>query len=207
MNTLTRILGAAVLILGTLGIVSFGVESCRRQQGSGAEVQANIAAGEAQTHEAQAGKADATVQDLQAKLDSKAKDLDRVSKERDALLKRLAAKPVPHVDPVVPNPGADTLDALEAAIADRDEVIAKDAELITVQAETITKQVQTIQVLTVARDEWRATAEARERQALAQEAATKAWKGAVSSAEWKGRAQGAGTVGTVWALTRLLGNL
>lgn len=188
---LSHILIGAGLVLGLWAAAVFGIDAYQKYKGRGNEVAAHIAEGEANAHQSQANASDAKISDLQAKVDSQAKDLGRLNAERDALLKRLAAKPVSHADPVGPNLSpTDALDALEAAVAERDEVIAKDAEVITSQAGIIKDQTVVIGQLMISRDEWKATAEARERQAIAQEAATKAWKDAVRSSKWSGRVQG-----------------
>ena len=119
-------LGAILLVLVALA----GVDSCRRHQGASSETQAAIHQGEANAHQTQAGEADAKVQDLQAKLEDQKQGLDRLTKERDVLLRKLAAKPVPHVDPSDPVPGPVALEAALSAISERDAVIAKDAEVI-----------------------------------------------------------------------------
>lgn len=188
---MSHIIIGAGLVLGLWAAAVFGIDAYQKYKGRGNEVTAYIAEGEANAHQSQAQAHDSQVANLQAKLESQAKDLGRLNAERDALLKRLASKPVPHVDPtgdgLSPN---DTLDALEAAVAERDEVIAKDAEVITSQAKTIQDQQALVVALSGSRDEWKATALARERQAIAQEAATKAWKEAVAVAEWKGGIKG-----------------
>jgi hypothetical protein len=179
-------LAAVLSILAVL----WGVSEWRQRSGSQAEVQANIESGVASANQTQAQASDALVSNLQAKVDGQQQDLDRVSKERDALLRKLASKPVPGANPADSVPGTDAMDALEAAVAIRDEVIAKDAEVIDSQKVIIDSQVGVISQLTLSRDSWKATAEARERQAMAQEAATRAWKKAVTSSKWVGRAQG-----------------
>lgn len=190
-------LGAILLVLASLA----GVDSCRKRQGSQAEVQAAIHQGEANAHQAQAQTSDAAYEDLKAKVDGQKQDLDRLNTERNALLRRLAAKPLPNPNHADHIPGSDALDALEAAIDVRDEIIAKDAEVIQAQAYFIEAQKAEIAVLVVSRDEWKATAEARERQAMAQAEATRAWKQAVTTSRWQGRGEGA----VVGALLGLLG--
>jgi hypothetical protein len=185
------LVGGLVLAFGLVGCLAFIAESCQKKHGNANEVTAHIAEGEANAHQSQANASDAKVSDLQAKVDGQAKELGRLNAERDALLKRLAAKPVPHADPVGSNLSpTDLVDALETAVADRDEVIAKDAEVIgKLEADSTVKD-SLIVALTTSRDEWKATAQARERQAIAQAAATEAWKKAVSSSKWTGRVQG-----------------
>lgn len=181
------IIGAALavaLILGSL----VGYQSCRTSQGSAAEVQANIASGAANVHQSQAQASDALEPNLKAKLADQTVILARVTGERDALRKQWAARPVPPdaLPPAAPDDRPALLEQLDLASA----VIEKDAAMIDNQSKVIETQALTIGTLTVSRNEWKLTAEARERQALAQEAATRAWKSAVTSSKWIGRAQG-----------------
>ena len=143
-------LGAILLVLASLA----GVDSCRKRQGSQAEHQAAVHQGEANAHQAQAQTSDAAYEDLKAKVDGQKQDLDRLNTERNALLRRLAAKPLPNPNHADHIPGSDALDALEAAIDVRDEVIAKDAEVIQAQAYFIEAQKSEIAALVVSRDEW-----------------------------------------------------
>lgn len=184
-------LGAGiVLAFGLVGLLAFITEGCEKKRGTQNEVTAHIAEGEANAHQSQANASDAKVSDLQAKVDSQAKELGRLNAERDALLKRLAAKPLPNPNHADPIPGTDLVDALEIAVSERDEVIAKDAQVIEAfKADSVVKD-SLITAIAKSRDEWKATAEARERQAIAQKAATDAWKKAVVASKWEGRVQG-----------------
>ncbi len=168
---LGQILTATAACLLIAGSLAYGLDSCHRKAGTQAEVQANIASGEANAHQTQAQASDKVAADLKAQLASREADLGRVITERDGLLKRMAAKPVPHLDHANPVPGSDLVDALETAVADRDEVIAKDAEVIgKLEADSVVKD-SLITALTIKSDEWKATAKARERQAAALQAA------------------------------------
>lgn len=181
---LWTIAGTLALLI-TLGAGTvFTVNSCRRKQASEAETQAHIASGEAHAHQTQAANADTLVADLKAKLENQAKQLDLVLAQRRELLRKLGASKPSSDDPSLaglpPLPIDDSRDAL----------IAKDAEVISAQAVVIDSQAVVIAGLTTSRDEWKATAEARERQARAQEVATDAWKKSVTTAEWKGGIKG-----------------
>lgn len=178
--------------LALLGIIAagtvFGVNSCRRRQASEAETQAYIASGEAGVHQSNATTSDTTVSDLKAKLADQTVILARVAGERDALLKRWNARSLPL--PALPSTTTDDRPALLEQLALASAVIEKDAAMIEDQSKVIETQALTIGTVTVSRDEWKATAEARERQARAQEVATKAWKQSVTSSKWVGRFQG-----------------
>lgn len=183
--TLAEILCGAALVLGLLAGTVLGIDSCHKKDGGKAETQATELKGEANAHEKQAREKDTKISDLQAKLDGQQKELGRLADERCALLRKLAIERAKRVNPGVPVGPVEPVSDL------RDEVIAKDAEVIAGQDKIIQGQTLFISTLTIARDEWKATAELRERQALAQEAATKAWKDAVTASRWSGRFEGA----------------
>ena len=183
MNLKAAAIGLGLILAILAGLA--GYNSCRKTQGSAAEVQANIAKGEANAHQSQAQASDAVVSDLQAKHLETKKALDRLTNERVALLKRLDVERQARLDAESAHPAT-----IEPIPDVRDAVIAKDAEVIAaLQADSTVKDSLIVQ-LTASRDEWKQTAEARERQALAQESATKAWKHAVTSSRWQGRIEG-----------------
>lgn len=171
--------------------LAWGIGDWQQGRGSQAEHNAAVAQGEANAHQSQAQAHDSEVANLQARLQAREADLGRLHAERDALLRKLAAKPKPGADPV-----GDDLSPIEPVGADDSEIellratVAKDAEVIeALEADSVVKDSLITEALR-SRDEWKATAEARERQALAQEAATKAWKDAVVASKWRGRAEG-----------------
>lgn len=187
-----KLIGGAVIAILFTGLLAVQVTSCRKKQATDAQTQADIAKGEANAHQTQAKASDAKVADLQAKLDTKGQDLARLQKERDGLLRKLASNPGSHR--VVGHPGdpggESVVDGRDSLISDLQAVVAKDAEVIDSQTTVITDQKTVILALTTSRDEWKATAESREKQAMAQEAATKAWQKAVVSAQWSGGFKG-----------------
>jgi len=183
MNLKAAAIGLGLILAILAGLA--GYNSCRKTQGSAAEVQANIAKGEANAHQSQAQASDAVVSDLQAKHLETKKALDRLTNDRVALLKRLDVERQARLDAESAHPAT-----IEPIPDVRDAVIAKDAEVIAAQTVVIGQKDAEIVQLTTSRNEWKATAEARERQALAQEAATKAWKQAVTSSRWQGRIEG-----------------
>jgi len=182
-TTLSEILCGAAMALGLLAGVVFGIDSCNRDAGQAAQNQATEFKGEAKTHETQARAQDGRAEELQAKLDRREADLARLMAERDRLLRQrvvVQASPVPST-PDIPLPMRDN----------RDDIITSDALVIEAQGNQILEQKALISSLTVSRDEWKATAELREKQAMAQEQATTAWKKAVSTSKWQGRIEGA----------------
>jgi hypothetical protein len=184
---LTYILGALAAGLLIWWGVASALDAYHQHQGTQAETQAHILSGESNAHQTIAQSSDAKIPNLQAKVDNQAAALGRLTAERDALLRKLAAQV-----PTVPS-GPDSASPIPtpASVPDvRDSVIAKDAEVIASQSKQIQDQQAVIVALTGSRDEWKATAELRERQALAQEAATNAWKSAVKESRWRGRIEG-----------------
>ena len=171
---------AAALIFGSL----IGYQSCRKAEANTAETQVHIESGAANVHTQQAQASDAVALGIKAKNEAREKLLAVVMAERDTLLRRLAS--------IKPSSNDPNLAGLPSIPADdpRDALIAKDAEVIQAQADHITGLGTMVSALTISRDEWKATAEARERQALAQEVATKAWKQSVTTSRWRGRIEG-----------------
>ena len=185
---LIQALLGALLIIGVLGGSALGVESCGRGKVDQGTQQANEAHGAADAHQTQAKDSDKLVADLQARVASAAQNVDRLTAERVRLLRALAAKvpPVPsdpdHAVAVAPQPGP---------VADeRDAVIAKDAELIQAQQVVISDQAAVIGTLIVSRDAWKATAEARQREAAGLRIALDAQKHVAASGKWLGRVEG-----------------
>lgn len=177
------VVGVGIVLMGLVVLVS--VDSCRKKTGQGSEVIAAEAKGEANAHQAQAQASDKALSDLQAKHLATKATLDRLSAERVALLRRLEAERQARLDAESAHPAP-----VEPVPDVRDAVIVKDAEVIAAQAVVIGQKDAEIVQLTTSRDQWKATAEARERQALAQEAATRAWKSAVTESRWLGRGEG-----------------
>lgn len=69
-------------------------------------------------------------------------------------------------------------------------MIEKDQEDIDALQKVSTTKDVLIASLTLDRDQWKATADLRQKQAMAQEAATEAWKQAVTASRWRGRIEG-----------------
>ncbi len=183
MNLKTAAIGLGLILAMLAGLASYG--AYQKKKGTTNEITAAEAKGEANAHQTQAQTSDKALQDLQAKHLETQAALGRLSAERSALLKRLELERQARLDAESAHPAA-----VEPVPDVRDAVITKDAEVIAAQAVVIGQKDAEIAQLTISRDEWKATAEARERQAIAQEAATKAWKKAVTESKWMGRAQG-----------------
>lgn len=191
--SLGKILAGAVAVILVVGLIAWGMDHYHQAKGSKDEAQAQAFKGEANATESQAQAKDKAYADLKAEHEAAKADLDRLSLERSALLRKLAAAKQNSGTPSQPDPGTvpSTTPALSDDLASRDAVIAKDAELIAAQAKVIEDQKSEIVILTDARDQWKATADLRNRQAMAQEAATEAWKKAVMASRWQGRIEGA----------------
>lgn len=172
-------LGAILLVLASLA----GVDSCRKRQGSQAEHQAAVHQGEANAHVQQAQ----AVPDHAAELAQAKTDVAGARAEVERLRRIVAAQrrqgvPDP-ASPAAPDPGP-------VAPDHRDELLAADAVLIA-------KQDAQIQGLTVAltdeqarSEQFRLAFEAERKATAAQQAATEAWKHAVTTSKWRGRVEG-----------------
>lgn len=172
-------LGAILLVLASLA----GVDSCRKRQGSQAEHQAAVHQGEANAHVQQAQ----AVPDHAAELAQAKADVAGARAEVERLRRIVAAQrrqgvPDP-AGPAAPDPGP-------VAPDHRDELLAADAVLIA-------KQDAQIQGLTVAltdeqarSEQFRLAFEAERKATAAQQAATVAWKQAVTTSKWRGRIEG-----------------
>lgn len=189
---LSHVALAAILGFGVLGGLALTIDSCHKSNGSQSEQTAATENGAANAHQTQAQASDALAQDLKAKLEGAKADVVRLNAERDVILRKLAAKPKPGPDPVGDNQPSNPVCTEHLGLIEQLEaVVAKDAEVIDGQSGLIAVQSGLIGTLTTSRDEWKLTAEHREKQALAQEAATREWKKAVTSSRWLGRGEGA----------------
>lgn len=166
-----------------------GASSCYGRLASQAEHQAAIHQGEASAHASQAQASDAVVTDLQAKLEAAKADLGRLSAERGALLRKLAAAKQDGHDSALPVAGDET-PAAPVSVDLSAQVIAKDAEVIEAQAKVIKGYEVQVVTLTVSRDQWKAAFEAERRRAAGLEIALDAQKHVASNGKWMGRAQG-----------------
>lgn len=190
--TLGKILAGALAVILAIGAIAWGLDAYHKRHATKDEAQAQVFKGEANATQSQAQAKDKAYEDLKAEHEAAKADLDRLSSERSKLLAKLAAQKPNSGNQGVSNPGTvpPSTTALSDDLASRDAVIAKDSELITAQAKVIEDQKSEIVILTDARDQWKATADLRNQQAMAQEAATEAWKKAVTASRWQGRVEG-----------------
>ena len=172
-------LGAILLVLASLA----GVDSCRKNQGSQAEIQSAIHQGEANSHAVQAQ----AIPDHKAELQTAQAGVDRAQREVARLRRLLAAA----ARPGVPGDASPDPAAVEPVAPDhRDELLAAQDELIAKQA----GQISTLKVALTdeqARSEqFRLAFESERKATAAQQAATEAWKKAVTTSKWRGRIEG-----------------
>jgi hypothetical protein len=184
----------AIVIVAAIALM-FTVNSCRRKQGSVAEQRAAVESGVAdtlvnqariiETHKVELAKAAAKTLATEASLVKSRAEVARVKKI-------LAEAP-----PTIPDGRDDVIAAQGALIADQDtKIVALEGENSVLKIALSDEQKRS--------ETYRLAEEARGRQAQAQEAATKAWKQAVSSAEWKGAAKGAPAGAIAWEIARRL---
>lgn len=175
-------LGAILLVLASL----VGIDSCKRHKGQQNEVTAAAHVGAAQVHEARASEAEKALPEVQAKLQATQDSLDRARAEVDRLRKKVASQPQLLPDPagqggpLPPVPAADH----------RDELIASQQVLIEEQDKKITLQAEALRLALIRGDEFKAQAVDERKARMAQEAATAAWKSAVTTSRWRGRGEG-----------------
>lgn len=203
-TNLWKAVGAAVLLFLLIWAGTSIFTSCRAKQANQHQQDSAMAHGQALEHagvaqaipqhaaEIQAAKDQAKA--AEAKAQTSEASAARARRERDAALAKLATKP-----PTQPD--------------ERDDVIAKDRVLIEAQVTQIAGLQQQVQAgalyssklelalsdETKRSSEWKAAFESEQKSRVAQEAATKAWKSAVTASEWKGGLKGA-AVGVLAAL-------
>jgi hypothetical protein len=193
MNTKWILYAAGVAIV--VAASAFAVNSCRSGQGSVAEQRAAVESGVADTlvnnaqsihtHKADLDKANAKTRATEASLAKAKAELARV--------KRILAD----VPPAPPDKRDEVIAAQEVLIE------AQDTKIVALEGENTQLKIALVDE-TKRSENYRLAEEARGRQAQAQEAATKAWKQAVSSAEWKGAAKGAPAGAIAWEIARRL---
>lgn len=181
-----RLIQAALgglLIIGVLGGAALGVESCGRGKAQQAQQTSDINTGEANVHADTAAKVPDHARELQSAQDDVARARAEVAR-----VSRLLEAYQEHAVPDQPGPGAPVAPALDPD--PRDVVIASQGVLI----EKLDGQVVQLQLALTDEqkrsNEFKAAFEAERRRALAQEAATEAWKQAVTASKWRGRFEG-----------------
>lgn len=184
MTQMRQALAGLALVIVVLAGLAFGVESCAAGKAGKGTDAAHVFQGVANAHADEARTKDAQIDALQTARDKAEQDVAGVRQELGRLRGALASKVVPPAPspsepvpiPVVPDGRDDLLKAQDLMIAKQDALIG------TLKAEN--------GALVEARDHWRAAFEAERNRALAQEAATKAWKDAVVASKWRGRIEG-----------------
>ena len=185
---LGKILAGAAAALLLVGLIAWGMDHYHQAKGTKDEVRAQVFKGEANANQAQATQTDTEVLQLKAAHAQDQVDVDRSRAEVQRLRAQLATtrregvpdQVVPPAAPGAPDSGGDLHGQLDLA---KDDLITKqDTQIQGLKAENA--------LLLKDRDQWKATAELREKQALAQEAATAAWKKAVTESRWRGRVEG-----------------
>ena len=172
-------LGAVLAIFASLA----GVDSCRKKQGSQAEIQSAIHQGEANAHASQAQ----AIPDHSEALAQAKKDVAGARVEVERLRRILEAERRARVpDPAVP----DAPNVQPSAVDHRDELLAADAVLIAKQDEQIHGLQMALMDESKRSAEFKAAFESERKASMAQAAATKAWKEAVTTSRWRGRAEG-----------------
>jgi hypothetical protein len=172
-------LGAVLAIFAA----TVGFDSCYQKKVTKADRQANTAHGEADVHQQQAQ----AVPDHAAELAQAKTDVAGARAEVEKLRRIVAAQRRQGVpDPVVPDPAQ----PVTVEPDHRDELLAADAVLIA----KLDDQVKGLQLALTDEQkrsfEWKATAEAREREAVGLRIALDAQKHVSASGKWVGRFQG-----------------
>jgi hypothetical protein len=159
-----------------------GVDSCRRAQGSAAEVQSAIHQGEATTH-AQTAESlpNHTAELASAKADS-ARAWAEVRRLRKAVDAASSVVPDPVVPPQAGGEGAVDLRTQQLLAADRELIEAQDRQIKGLELALADEQARS--------EQFRLAYEAERKATAAQAVATKAWKDAVTTSRWKGRVEG-----------------
>lgn len=180
---LSHILIAAGLALGLLGALVFGVDASRKHQGSAAEIQSAIHQGEANAHVSQAQ----AIPDHAAELATAKADVAGARAEVERLRRLLAAQGRERI----PDPECShATDPAPVAPDHRDELLAADAVLIEAQAGQIAALGLALTDEQRRSEQFRLAYESERKATAAQEAATRAWKQAMTTSKWRGRIEG-----------------
>ena len=187
MTLVQKICAYAVAILLIAGVTAWAIKHHAAAIGNAAEVKAQEYKGGANAETAHANQTAVQVQAVQAANAPNQADVDRAWAEVRRLRKLLAARPNP-----IPNPpGSDPAPVQPVATPDlnvqldhaKDELITKqDVQIQGLKAENALQSTEISQL--------RVALDLRNKQAMAQEADTKAWKEAVTASRWQGRIEG-----------------
>jgi hypothetical protein len=180
--------GAILIVLGSVWALGYAMGQRKQAVATvEAENRANVAKGEADAHKALAQAKDAEITAKDDLLASARADVDT----KTAALAKLRAS---IRNSQITNTPADDQPILAGPeYLDADNLIGisiKQDELIKAQADLIKQQDVKINTLLISRDEWKATSEAREREAAGLRIALEAQKSLTKGALWRGRFQG-----------------
>ena len=182
---LSHIVAGAILAIGVVFGALIGIAHVAQKISGKAEASAKIEEKKADAHADAAKVSDKQVEDIKTKLDIAQTNLDRITSERDALLRKIKQPPSPGPVALPPLPAipSDTPDV-------RDAVIAKDAEVIASQKSVIEQQDAEIKGLVTSRDQWKAAYSDEKRSNVGLQIALDVQKVVSSSNKWVYRAQG-----------------
>ena len=182
---LSHLVAGAILAIGVVIGALIGIAHVAQKISGKAEASAKIEEKKADAHADATKVSDKQVEDIKTKLDIAKANLDRLTSERDALLRKLKQPPSPGPVALPPLPAipSDTPDV-------RDAVIAKDAEVIASQKSVIEQQDAEIKGLVTSRDQWKAAYSDEKRSNVGLQIALDAQKVVSSSNKWVYRAQG-----------------
>ena len=182
---LSHIVAGAILAIGVVIGALIGIAHVAQKISGKAEASAKIEEKKADAHADAVKVSDKQVEDIKTKLDIAQTNLDRLTSERDALLRKIKQPPSPGpvALPTLPAIPSDTPDV-------RDAVIAKDAEVIASQKSVIEQQDAEIKGLVTSRDQWEAAYSDEKRSNVGLQIALDAQKVVSSSNKWVYRAQG-----------------
>ena len=186
--TIEKFLAGAVAVVILAYGAFWAAQHHHQAKGTKQETQAQVFKGEANAQETQARQTDSKVENDKAAVVGSEQVVARVEDERAPLRKAWNARQVP--PNALPAVAADDRAALIEQIHQAEALIEKDQEDINALQKVSTTKDVLIASLTLDRDQWKATADLRQKQAMAQEAATAAWKDAVAASKWRGRVEG-----------------
>jgi hypothetical protein len=178
---------ALVLIIAFASIKLAGIYHARA--GNRNEISAQTIGAKADAMKDQAAATGIVVKQDVARVEVSASAVAKVESERAPMVNKWKSRvSIPDaLPPSAPNDRAILIERLRQA----NELIAKDQEDIEALHRANADKDVLIASLTKKSDEWQAVAELREKQQLAQQAATDAWKKAAVEGKWEGRAEGA----------------
>lgn len=181
--TLGKILAGAAAAVLLVGLIAWGMDHYHQALGNKDQQQAQEFKGEANALQKQAQQAPDHAQELAAAKADVAGARAEVARLRAVVEAERRSRVPDPAGPAAPEPAVVVPDH-------RDEFLAADAVLIAKQDADIQKLTTALADKTAEADTWHKAHDLREKQAMAQEAATDAWKKAVTESRWRGRVEG-----------------